>query len=195
MHPDLGKLKTHILGRIIEANMKTPIYLTGFMGSGKSTLGRLLASSLGLNFIDLDHFIKDTEKATIPELFEKLGESGFREVENRAIHQTSNMTNTVIATGGGAPCFFNNMAVMNQNGTTVYLQLSPESLVKRLLPGREHRPLIAGKSEPELLKFIRIKLKERTPFYEKSNIIADTNNLTPEDTVSAIIKVIERTDQ
>ncbi len=163
------------------------------MGSGKTTLGRLLSDALNRKFTDLDHFIEERENATVPELFKRYGEDRFRELERLAIHETAHLSDAIIATGGGAPCYFNNMDVMNQNGITIYLKLSPESLVDRLLPGREHRPLIKGKNETELLDYIRFKLAERELFYQKANIIADTDSLSPEETVKIIVKAMELT--
>jgi shikimate kinase len=170
--------------------MKHLIYLTGFMGSGKTTFGKLLAQALHYEFTDLDHFIEKDQQARISELFEKSGEEGFRALEKRAIESTTHLTKHVIATGGGAPCFFDNMEVMNEHGTTIYLKLEPEALVKRLLPGMNHRPLIAGKSEQELLAFIESKLSERALFYEKSKLIVDCNGLTPEDTVRIVLTAL-----
>ncbi len=157
-----------------------PIFLIGFMGSGKSTLGKHLARLLNRTFIDLDHYIETREKSSITQLFAQHGEDGFRGLERLALASTLSLKEVVIATGGGTPCFFNNMEQMNQAGTTLYLQLSPEALVQRLLPGREHRPLIAGKSPEELLPFIGKKLSEREPYYLQSQIVAAAELLSPE---------------
>jgi len=170
--------------------MKQPIYLIGFMGSGKTTFGKLLAKALDYDFTDLDHFIEQDQQATISELFEKTGEEGFRALEKRAIESTSHLKNHVIATGGGAPCFFDNMDIMNELGTTIYLKLEPETLVKRLMPGMNHRPLIAGKSQEELLSFIKAKLSDRSSFYEKAKLIVDSSSLSPEDTVRIVLKAL-----
>lgn len=168
-----------------------PIYLTGFMGSGKTTLGRLLARSLGREFIDLDRFIEDQNNANIPEIFSRQGEERFRELERLAIHETINKKNAIIATGGGAPCFFDNMDVMNKNGITIYLKLSPEALLQRLLPARNHRPLIKDKNEDELHAFIKTKLEAREPYYKKAHLIADTSALTPEETIRIVIMTMQ----
>jgi shikimate kinase len=170
--------------------MPGPIYLTGFMGSGKTTFGRLLAHALNYDFIDLDHLIEEEKKATISELFEKYGEKGFRELERQAIHKSAEFSKTIVATGGGAPCFFDNMDFMNNHGITIYLKLTPEDLAKRLLPANADRPLIAGKSSPELLKFIKEKLSERTPFYEKAKIVSKTSGLSPEETVKIVTSAL-----
>ena len=171
--------------------MAEPIYLTGFMGSGKTTFGRMLARALNRDFLDLDHLIENQKGASVSELFSKHGEDGFRALEHKALLSTQDMKNAIIATGGGAPCFQNNMDFMNRYGLTIYLKVSPEVLAKRLLPARDHRPLIAGKSESELLDFIRTKLSEREPWYNKAQIIADTSGLSPHDTLRIVIKALE----
>ncbi|MBZ4675908.1 MAG: aroK [Anaerophaga sp.] len=171
--------------------MAEPIYLTGFMGSGKTTFGRMLADALNRDFLDLDHLIEKQEGASVSELFSKYEEDGFRSIEHNILLSTKDRTNAIIATGGGAPCFQDNMDFMNRHGLTIYLKVSPEALAKRLLPSRDHRPLIAGKSETELLNFIRAKLAERAPWYNKAQIIADTSGLSIQDTLRIVIKALE----
>ena len=153
------------------------IYLIGFMGCGKSTIGKLLARKLKLRFIDLDALIQERTYSTIPELFEKKGEAGFREQEKLALHQAIEMPDSVIATGGGAPCFFDNMERMNADGKTVYLKLSPTELAKRLANSKTVRPLIAGKSGEELETFIAEKLAERESWYSQAQFtVAPSRN-------------------
>jgi len=171
------------------------IYLIGFMGSGKSTLGKVLARLLQYSFIDLDHYIEKKEGATIAEIFSRYGEGRFRELERLAIHETAQKGSTVVATGGGAPCFFDNMEFMKQQGITVYLKISSKNLTHRLAPARAHRPLLADKSEDELHTFIQQRLNERTPFYQKANIIADTETLSPEETARNIVQTMKYEDQ
>ncbi len=171
--------------------MRYPIYLTGFMGSGKSTFGRLLARELGLRFLDLDEYIEKTEGITIAEIFASRGEEGFREIERQALHQSKELGNAVVATGGGAPCHFDNMEVMNQNGLTIYLKVSARGLTERLMPGRSHRPLIAHKNKEELYQFITLKLQERAPFYEKAALTADTTGLSPAESVRIVLEALQ----
>jgi len=149
------------------------IYLTGFMGCGKSTVGRMLAPALKWRFIDLDKYIEDKEGRTIPEIFAAEGESFFRQLENEALQDIVSMEDVVVATGGGAPCFLNNMQLMNESGLTVYLKVAPEELFLRLGPGKTERPLLAGKSDEELIAFIREKLGEREPWYLQAKETAD----------------------
>lgn len=152
------------------------IYLIGFMGSGKSTIAKKLAKELNKTFLDLDDYITEKEQKSIPEIFSQVGESGFREIEHKALKEIASKKNLIVATGGGVPCFFNNMEIMNKNGKTVFLQLSPEELAKRLTPEKSHRPLIANLSENELVDFITKKLEERNKFYNKASIIISSES-------------------
>lgn len=147
--------------------MKT-IYLTGFMGSGKSHIGQRLAEVLGLPFLDLDEAIEENTGKTINNIFAEEGEAAFRELETAALRQTAELPPTVVSTGGGAPCFNENMDWMNQQGTTIFLDPPVSVLVQRLDTGRDHRPLL--KPANELRAFITEKLASRRHHYEKSDI-------------------------
>lgn len=144
------------------------IYLIGYMGSGKSTLGRRLSKHLGLQFVDMDHFIEQRFHKTIPQIFEQEGEEEFRKKERKVLEELSGFTDIVIATGGGAPCFFDNMELMNETGITVYLDIDPEILAERLLKSKTERPLVKGKSKEELVKYIDTTLKKREVFYNRA---------------------------
>lgn len=161
------------------------IFLTGFMGSGKTTMGRKLATYLKYKFVDLDKFLEDKAGMSINDFFQLHGETAFREFEKEILQNSSFSENTVIATGGGAPCYFDNMDWMNRNGVTVYLMVPPKGLVDRLKHATD-RPLIKGLSEQDLLKFITEKLKEREPFYKKARYIVNGLNLTAEKFASCI---------
>lgn len=141
------------------------IYLIGYMGCGKSTLGRRLSKHLGLQFVDMDHYIEERNCKTIPQIFEEEGEAEFRKKERKALEELSEFTDIVIATGGGAPCFFDNIDLMNQSGKTIYLNIQPAILADRLLHSKTERPLIKGKSRDELVAFIDETLKKRNEFY------------------------------
>lgn len=141
------------------------IYLIGYMGSGKSTLGRRLAMHLGVQFVDMDHYIEERNCKTIPQIFEEDGEAEFRKKERKALEELSEFTDIVIATGGGAPCFFDNIDLMNRTGKTIYLNIDPTILADRLLHSKTERPLIKGKSRDELVAFIDDTLKKRNEFY------------------------------
>lgn len=149
------------------------IYLVGYMGSGKSTLGRRLAKLAQMNFIDLDKYIEERHCRSVPQLFAEEGEACFRELEHKALVEVSEFDNVVVATGGGAPCFFDNMELMNRTGITLFLDFSPAFLTGRLLRSKTERPLIKGKSPEELRRFISETLEKRRVYYEKSRIVVD----------------------
>ncbi|MDR2910971.1 MAG: shikimate kinase [Bacteroidales bacterium] len=144
------------------------IYLIGYMGCGKSTLGRRLSQYASLKFIDMDHYIEERNHKTIPQIFAEEGEVEFRKKEQKALAELSEFTNVIIATGGGAPCFFNNMELMNKTGKTIYMNIKPEILAGRLLKSKTERPLIKGKSQNELVAFINETLKKRDEFYRQA---------------------------
>lgn len=141
------------------------------MGSGKSTAGKQLAVRLGYQFIDLDEYIERMTGLTVSSIFLTQGENAFRRMERDALDQIEKLQNVVVATGGGAPCFSDNMDFMNKSGKTVYLKISVERLVERLQPEKEKRPLISGKRDEELEPYIRETLKEREAYYRKANIV------------------------
>ena len=144
------------------------IYLIGYMGCGKSTLGRRLSEYLGLQFVDMDHYIEMRNHKTIPQIFAEEGEPEFRKKERKALEELSEFTDTVIATGGGAPCFFDNVDLMNETGKTIYLNIDPAILAERLLKSKTERPLIQGKSREELITFIDETLKKRNRYYKQA---------------------------
>ncbi len=140
------------------------------MGCGKSYVGRNLAPLLGFDYIDVDKYIEEKEGLTIKEIFEQKGEDYFRQAEKDFIHQLDTGQNLVISTGGGAPCFFDNMDVMNEKGLTIYLNRNKEKVIWRLLKGQYKRPLIAHLNPEELEKFYDERLESRKPFYEKAKL-------------------------
>jgi shikimate kinase len=138
------------------------------MGSGKSYWSKIIAKKLNLTAFDLDTVIETLAGKTIAEIFEQNGESFFRENETEALQSFMHKETCVIATGGGTPCFNNNMQWMNDHGTTIWLDEPIDILVKRLLPEKAHRPLIKNLNDDELENFLTTKLQERTPFYNQS---------------------------
>ena len=149
------------------------LFLVGFMGCGKSYIGRPLAAKLGFQFVDVDNIIENTEGGTIAQIFEKQGETYFRQLESETLKRLGKWENIVIATGGGAACFQGNMEWMNENGLSIYLKASPELLLSRLKGETLQRPLLAGRTDADLLDFIENKLSERTQFYEKAALIIE----------------------
>jgi len=165
------------------------IFLIGFMGCGKSTLGRRLASSLNLTFIDLDTFLEEKYYRTIPQIFEEEGEDGFRKKERNVLEEVSSFDDVIIATGGGAPCFFDNMELMNNSGFCVFLDVETQTLVNRLIIARIERPLIKGKSPEELYEFIEMMMLKRRPFYQKARYILKGSEIFPEQVIELVRKV------
>lgn len=151
--------------------MSQPIFLIGFMGSGKSTTGKKLATFLKYSFIDLDEMIENKYRISIPSLFSRFDENAFRIVEQQTLKETLNLSNHVIATGGGTPCYFNNMELMNAHGTTVYLKLHSNSLHQRLMQSKKKRPLIEENPKEKVLDYINDKLSERENYYKHAHII------------------------
>lgn len=148
------------------------IFLLGFMGSGKSTIGRALAKLSGTSFIDLDHHIEEQEGRSITEIFTNSGEAVFRQLETNYLKKLIGQDdNCIVSLGGGTPCFNENMKLINSSGTSVYLKTGVDELFSRLVGQKDHRPLLAGKSDDELRTFIKQKIAEREPFYNRSNII------------------------
>ncbi|MFV0592960.1 MAG: shikimate kinase [Draconibacterium sp.] len=144
------------------------IYLIGYMGCGKSTLGRRLSKHLDVQFVDMDHYIEERNCKSIPQIFAEEGEAEFRKKERKALEELSEFTDIVIATGGGAPCFFDNIGLMNKSGKTIYMNIDPGILADRLLKSKTERPLIKGKSRDELVSFIDETLKKRNEFYTQA---------------------------
>ncbi len=150
---------------------KTLIYIIGFMGSGKTTAGEKLASSLGWSFVDLDKEIEKKEEKTIAQIFSQHGETYFRTVETKILRSFGTSTKTIISTGGGTPCHDDNMDFMLQTGLTVYLKMTSPQLAGRLLKEKVERPLLNNIPDDKLIAFIEGKLTQREKWYNRSNII------------------------
>ncbi len=150
------------------------------MGCGKTTIGRPAAKRLGLRFLDMDAEIERLEGMPVSEIFAMKGEDYFREAERDLIRGLGEEDNVLVATGGGAPCFHDNMEEMNRLGCTIYLCMSPEKLTTRLLPGQAKRPLVRGKSPEELTDFIRTSLGRREETYRKAKLTIDCDGVSDE---------------
>lgn len=163
-----------------------PVFLIGFMGCGKTYWGRLLAQKLDRPFDDLDDLIEARAKQSIAEIFKSKGEPEFRALERDALLATLNFSNLILATGGGAPCFFDNMDWMNAHGTTIYLKTPPTLLVERLRAEKHIRPLLAGVQDGDLLRFIEMKLSEREAYYLQAKIVVEQSE-KQEDVLEKIL--------
>lgn len=149
------------------------IYLIGFMGSGKSTMGRKLSASLGWSFVDLDRMIEEEAGMNIPDIFFFKGEDYFRNVETKLLRSLESVNEAVVSTGGGTPCYHDNMDFMLRTGLTIYLKLTPAQLKSRLKKSADKRPLLRNVTEENLENYIQLKLAEREVWYNKAEIIVD----------------------
>lgn len=156
------------------------IFLIGFMGSGKTTIGKKLANYLKYDFIDLDKLIESKAGMSIVNYFELHGEEAFRQLEQDVLKNTGYPENVIIATGGGAPCFGDNMDWMNKNGSVAYLALPAKALASRLEHSKTDRPLIRHLKGEELIEYIKIKLEEREKFYNQARFVVSASDLTAE---------------
>jgi shikimate kinase len=156
------------------------IFFIGFMGCGKTTWSRKLANHLGYEFMDLDHILEAKVGMTIAEYFTLHGQDAFRQLESSILKETAYPENAVVSTGGGLPCFFDNMDWMNANGQTLYIKLSPKTLAERLDKGKATRPLIQGLHGEELVAFIAEKLAERESFYEQATHVVNGIDMSVE---------------
>jgi len=163
------------------------IYIIGFMGSGKSTFGKALAEEIGYGFVDLDKEIEKREKSTIQKIFTEKGEDAFRKAEHEALLASVNEENIVVATGGGAPCFQDNMKWMNDRGLTIYLKLFEGELKRRIEPEMEHRPLLKDLDSEGLERFVYNTLRERAVYYHQAKVVINPLIITPEN-MAAILR-------
>jgi shikimate kinase len=158
------------------------------MGSGKSTIGKKLAKRLQYSFVDLDMLIEGKQLKSVSRIFAENGEQEFRMLEKKYLHEIANSENVVISTGGGTPCFFDNMEFMNSRGLTIYLKLSPTELAERLEATQDNkRPLLAEKKGNKLIRFIEEGLKMRESFYCQANFTVKGNDRT---IISRLLKLI-----
>lgn len=167
--------------------MKHHIFLLGYMGSGKTTLGKKLANRLNRPFIDVDAQLELQFGCSIADFFAAHGELAFRREEQRMLHKLHEEKLAVISLGGGLPCFENNMEVILQLGTSIYLKRSPGELAQRLAKNKAKRPLIAHLDDEELRDFIKNHLVEREPFYNKASYIAPRNKQTVDELAVIIL--------
>ncbi|GAB7088602.1 shikimate kinase [Marinifilum fragile] len=171
------------------------IFLVGYMGSGKSRWGKMIANHYGLRFIDLDTHIEELEGMTIPEIFAKYKEEGFREREKSALQSIAEIDNLIIATGGGAPCYENNMQEMNSLGDTLYIEGTPELLRDRITNSKTERPLVKNFTQEELLEYIQNHLNSRKPFYEQAKYKIETGDLQLENFIQILDPIINSLNQ
>ena len=167
------------------------IVLIGYMGSGKTTVGKALAKEIGLPFYDLDWYIESRMRKKVSQIFADQGEEGFRRIERNMLHEVAEFEDVVVSCGGGTPCFFDNMDYLNQQAQVVYLKADPEVLHKHLLMGKGDRPLLKGKAPDELIQFIREQLEKREPFYTKARYTLDVSLMDNYEKIKVTIEKLK----
>ena len=168
------------------------IVLLGYMASGKSTVGRLLARQLGTSFVDLDDYIEQQQKKSIKDIFSEKGEIFFRKLEHQMLKEVlDSHTAVVLSTGGGTPCYANNMeTILQQSDNSIYLNHSIPVLVERITKEKEHRPLVKNIPDNDLPEFVGKHLFERRPFYMQAEHRVDCDPLSAEEGVAEIKKLL-----
>lgn len=151
------------------------IILIGYMGSGKTTVGKALSKETGMMFYDLDWYIESRMRKTVAQIFAEKGEEGFRKIEHSMLHEVAEFEDVIISCGGGTPCFFDNIDYINQQGEVVYLKATPEVLYRHLLMGKVERPLIKNKTPEELIAYITEQVAKREEFYNKARYTLDVS--------------------
>ncbi|QHT66728.1 shikimate kinase [Rhodocytophaga rosea] len=167
------------------------IYLVGMPGSGKSTMGKALARLLQYTFIDLDDRIISQEGMSIAQIFEQKGENYFREAEKQALQATFEEQNILVATGGGTPCFFDNMEQINAQGTSIFLNIPLKQIAGRLSPEKNKkiiRPLFDGKSEEQIKESLQLMWEKRFPFYKQAHLHITSPQTKPEKVMEMLLK-------
>lgn len=169
-------------------------FLIGFMASGKTTIGREVARLTGYKFIDLDEQIEQSEGQSVSAIFAAQGEDAFRRMERKHLEAVCRAEgNLIVATGGGVPCFYDNMELMNRHGMTLYLKFSPQDLKLRIqLSSQESRPLVAGKSDEELLLFVTESLTRREPYYSRAAYTLEGNDLEITERIVRLVQQYNR---
>lgn len=151
------------------------IIIIGYMGAGKTIVGRELAKAIGKEFFDLDWYIESRMRKSIAQLFALKGEEGFRKIEHNMLHEVAEFEDVVLSCGGGTPCFFDNIDYMNSRADVVYIKAQPEVLIRHLLMGKTMRPLLQGKTPDELRAYISNQIIEREPYYSKAKYTVDVS--------------------
>ena len=168
------------------------IFLIGFMGSGKTSNGKRLAKKLGLDFYDTDILFEKKYHIGVKDFFQKYDEELFRKLEAEVLHSTFNYNDALISTGGGTPCFFDNMEQINKYGMSVYMKLHPHSLAHRLYHSKKRRPLIPNTDLEHCKSFVEETLIKREKFYEKAQIIVHSEDLKINNLADTIREAIEK---
>lgn len=165
------------------------IFIIGFMYSGKSTMGKKLAKAMNLKYIDTDNIIETKYNITINNFFEKYGEDLFREFEHKILLESIKEDNIIISTGGGLPCFHKNMELIKENGISIYLNMSPQSIIHRINNSKKKRPLLQDKSPEELKTYIETLLKQREIFYNQATLTIKGESINIKEIQDKILSI------
>lgn len=168
------------------------IIIIGYMGAGKTTVGKALSKELGIPFYDLDWYIESRMRKTVAQLFAERGEENFRQIEYNMLHEVAEFEDVIISCGGGTPCFFDNIDYMNEQGETIYLKATPEVLYGHLKMGKTIRPLLLGKTEDELLSYIGQQLSVRENYYNKAKHVLDVSLLDNYEKIKITVKELRK---
>ena len=168
------------------------IIIIGYMGAGKTTVGKALSKELGIPFYDLDWYIESRMRKTVAQLFAERGEENFRQIEYNMLHEVAEFEDVIISCGGGTPCFFDNIDYMNEQGETIYLKATPEVLFGHLKMGKTVRPLLLGKTEDELLSYIGQQLSVRENYYNKAKHVLDVSLLDNYEKIKITVKELRK---
>jgi shikimate kinase len=168
------------------------VFLMGFMGAGKTTLGKALAKDLNVSFIDLDQYIERRYMKSVSQIFALKGEQGFREIESRMLREVGEFDDVIVSCGGSTPLIGDNMEYMLQHGQTVYLKCDNDTLLRRLKVARSQRPLIASKTDDELAAFIESETKRREPGYLRAEFICPGDRLESRDQISETVTYLKQ---
>ena len=167
------------------------IILIGFMGAGKTTVGKALSKELGIPFYDLDWYIETRHRKKVAQIFTEAGEEAFRKIEYNMLHEVAEFEDAIISCGGGTPCYFDNMDYMNSQGQVVYLKATPEVLYGHLLMSKNDRPLLRGKTPDELITYIREQLAKREQYYNKAQYTLDVSLLDNFEKIKTTIEKLK----
>ena len=165
------------------------IILVGFPGSGKSSVGKKLAAKLGCDFVDLDDAFEEAYHVSIPDFFAKYSEPAFRSCERKVLLDKLHLENVVISSGGGTPCFSDNMQLMKDNGMVVYIKMAPASLFDRLIHAKRPRPLVQNKTPEELRAYVNTTLPLREPIYQQAHITVKGESIDVEGLCEEVKKM------
>ena len=172
------------------------LYLTGYMASGKSTLGRKIAKRTDLPFLDTDKMVEEAEGSEVADIITFAGEEYFRQAERRALERTAEYENAIISTGGGLPIWGDNQKWIEEHGVSVYINRAPEQILSRLSEhGRQKRPKFRGKSDEELLQFMHEHLAEREPIYLKADIVIDCSKVSDWEIADRLCELVTKGDE